>query len=163
MMWGRWKTRTLLLLTLAPALGCGSSYRLGEVEGTVTLNGKPLPHLRVQFMPDPERGTQGPISSSTTDENGRFRMICMDQHPGAVVGWNRIVVNDMGVRLFRTPRHGSPGDDGKETVPKGKPAASRVPDRFTTSKPTNPLSVDVRPEKQELEIDLTKGTIHGPS
>src|SRR5579871_3906060 len=159
MLQGRWRVPMLFALAFAPALGCGPAYRLGEVEGVVTLNGKPLPHLRVQFMPDPEKGTQGPFSTSTTDDNGRYRLICADSRPGAVVGWNRVVVTDMTVRLFRTPRHGSPQDDGKDAAPKGKIVQSRVADRYTTSQPSNPLNVEVRPEKQELEIDLTKGTV----
>jgi hypothetical protein len=125
-----------------------------EVEGVVNLGGKPQPHLRVQFMPDPEKGTQGPISSGATDENGRFKLVCADKRPGAVVGWHRVVITDMGARLFKTPRHGQKdGDD--EKVQKQKAQPPRVADRYTTAAQT-PLSFEIKGEKKDMEIDLTR-------
>jgi hypothetical protein len=151
--------RTVLLLAaLAMATGCSSRPAVGEVEGVVKIGGKPQPRLRIQFMPDPLKGTSGPISTGTTDENGRFKLTCADGRAGAIVGTHRIVITDMSVRLPRESAHGS-GSDGKESLPKQPPQQSRVPDQYTTSAKT-PLSVEVKPEKQELEIDLTRGTVN---
>jgi hypothetical protein len=131
-------------------MGCGSGYRVGEVEGVVKAGGKPVPHLRVQFMPDPEKGTKGPISTGTTDEEGCFSLVCADKRPGAVVGWHRVVITDLGVRTFKTVKD----DDGK-AGPKGKPQAAHVPDKYTSVAQT-PLNVEVKPEKQEMTFDLSR-------
>jgi hypothetical protein len=142
------------MLALGTAAGCKSQPPVVEVEGVVQLAGKPLPQVRVQFMPDPEKGTVGPISVGTTDEQGRFKLVCADQRPGAVVGWHRVVITDMRTRLPRTARHGRRDDDEKQPNPKPTSLSSRVPDRYTTSGHT-PLSVEVKPPKQEVTLDLS--------
>jgi hypothetical protein len=138
------------LAVLWLAGGCGSGYRVAEVEGVVKSAGKPVPHLRIQFMPDPEKGTNGPTSSGTTDEEGRFTLVCADKRAGAVVGWHRVVITDLGVRTFKTVKD----DDGKAAA-KGKPQANRVPDKYTSVAQT-PLHVEVKSEKQEMAFDLTR-------
>jgi hypothetical protein len=128
---------------------------VADVEGVVKLGGKPLPHVRVQFMPDPEKGTAGPISVGTTDEQGHFKLTCADLRPGAVVGWHRVVITDMQVRLPRTARHGRRDDDEKPPpIPKQSTSRPRVPDPYTTSGHT-PLSVEVKPPKQEVTLNLS--------
>ena len=58
----RRRTRQTLLLVSLLALGtppgCSSRPAVVEVEGVVKLAGKPLPHVRVQFMPDPQKGSR---------------------------------------------------------------------------------------------------------
>jgi hypothetical protein len=124
------------------------------VDGVVLLAGKPLPRVRIEFMPDPEKGTVGPISVGTTDDEGHFKLVCADQRPGAVVGWHRVVITDMQVRLPRTARHGRRDDDERPANPQPLSLKSRVPDRYTTSGHT-PLSVEVKPPKQEVKLDLS--------
>jgi len=123
------------------------------VAGVVKLDGKPLPQVRIQFMPDPQKGTAGPISTGTTDEQGRFELVCADERPGAVVGWHRVVITDMRVRLHRPPRSGRRDDE--ETEGTQRPRRSRVPEKYTTSAHT-PLSVEVKAEKQEMPFDLSR-------
>ncbi len=150
-----WKARRLfVLLGLIVAAGCSSQLQVAEVEGIVKLGDKPLPHVRVQFMPDPEKGTVGPISSGATDDEGRFTLVCADKRPGAIVGWHRVVITDMGQRLFKTPRHGQKdGDD--EKIEKQKYQPNRVPDKFTSVAQTT-LIVEVKPEKQEMTLNLAR-------
>jgi hypothetical protein len=138
------------LVALWLASGCGPGYRVAEVDGVVKSGGKPVPHLRVQFMPDPEKGTKGPTSTGTTDEEGRFTLVCADKRAGAVVGWHRVVITDLGVRTFKTVKD----DDGKAAA-KGRPQASHVPDKYTSVAQT-PLHVEVKSEKQEVTFDLTR-------
>jgi hypothetical protein len=136
---------------LCTICGCSSRLPVGEVEGVVKLGDKPLPNVRVQFMPDPEKGTKGPISAATTDEQGRFKLVCADERAGAVVGHHRVVVTDLSARLYKTPAH---GDDDK-TAPKQKTQQPRVPDKYTTVTQT-PLLVEVKAGKQEVTLDLTR-------
>jgi hypothetical protein len=153
----------IMLFLLLPALflssGCGTSAApVAEVSGVVTKNGQPLADISVQFEPDPEKGTFGPISAGTTDESGHYEATCIDERPGAVVGWNRVVLKDMMPRPRRAIRVGRDEEDTPEAqkVSKGaRTAPSRVPDKYTSSAHT-PLIVEVKPEKQEMNFDLSR-------
>ncbi|MBA4065015.1 MAG: hypothetical protein C0501_15140 [Isosphaera sp.] len=79
---------------LALLTGCGGPGT-AEVEGTVRMGGRPLEGVRVEFLPDPEKGTSGPRSTGVTDADGRFRLVCENQQPGAVVGTHRVLVTDL--------------------------------------------------------------------
>ena len=82
------------LLGWALASGCGHRPDLppmAKVSGTVTLDGKPLPHGMVQFVPDGSRGTEGPTGVGRIDEKGRFT-ITTSGVKGAVVGHHKIRV-----------------------------------------------------------------------
>jgi hypothetical protein len=140
--------------------GCGGGpVPVAEVEGIVKMGGKPLSNVRVQFMPDPNKGTAGPISAAATDEQGHFKLTCADQRSGAVVGFHRVVITDMNVNLLRTPRHGRRDDDEKPVIVKKKdqPAPRKIAEKYTSV--SSPLEVEVKRDKQEVEIDLTKGTV----
>src|SRR5437870_1993294 len=84
--------------------GCARELPVAEVEGVVKSAGKPLSHIRVQFLPEATKGTLGPISAAATDEQGRFKLLCADKRSGAIVGWHKIVISDMNVGL--SPRDG---------------------------------------------------------
>ena len=74
-------------------LGCnGRSYEFAEVEGTVTLNGKPLAGAVVRFYPLSQEKDQLPYASGLTDASGVYRLTHAGKEPGALVGPNRVVV-----------------------------------------------------------------------
>jgi hypothetical protein len=134
--------------------GCNSRPAVAEVEGVVKVGEKTLSRVRIQFMPDPVKGTTGPISTGTTDERGHFKLTCADQRSGAVIGWHRVVITDMTVQLPRQAREGR-RDDEKSAIRVTQPHASRVPDKYTTSGHT-PLSVEVKPDNPEMVFQLTR-------
>lgn len=83
-----------LFITLASA-SCGDSTdapELATVRGQVTLDGEPLSHGTVYFMPDDSRGTQGPMSIGEIGENGQYELTSAGDRKGAVVGSHRIRV-----------------------------------------------------------------------
>jgi hypothetical protein len=84
----------LLFLLSLGAIGCGSQTQVAEVSGVVLLDGKPMRDALVEFCPDPEKGTHGPVSAATTDEEGRFYLVSHDQRDGAVVGSHRVLIQD---------------------------------------------------------------------
>src|SRR4051794_4970198 len=88
----------VFLYAAALAAGC-SGPKLVPVSGQVTLNGRPLKNVRVEFHPDPDQGASGPSSSGVTDDDGRFTLICPARAnaPGAVVGHHRVVLSDLDV------------------------------------------------------------------
>jgi hypothetical protein len=95
--WGRYRTATIIV----------------PVSGTVTIDGQPLPHAYVKFMPVPRPGQNpldgNPGSDAFTDLDGNFTLhqIANDR-PGVIVGEHRILL-----------RSGEPGPDGfvNERVP----------------------------------------------
>jgi hypothetical protein len=142
------KVPTLVaLVVLGTATGCSSRIAVAEVDGALKIGAKPLSRVRVMFMPDPEKGTLGPISSAVTDDQGHFQLVCADQRLGAVVGWHRVVITDLNVRLFKAGGGGQDDDDTKGLL-KQKVQPSRVLDKYTTAAQT-PLIVEVKADKQE--------------
>jgi hypothetical protein len=95
------------LAALALVAGCGGAppqAKLAEVEGIVTLDTKPLSGVIVFFTPDLARDTDiaskeslkkpRPTSSAVTDADGRFKLLCSDGRPGAMVGWHNVTFTD---------------------------------------------------------------------
>jgi hypothetical protein len=81
--------------------GCGGpNHEFTEVQGTVTLGGKPLPGVKVAFYPDSE-DAEMPYASGLTNENGIYTLARPDGKPGALVGRNVVVV-------MRPPRDRNP-------------------------------------------------------
>src|SRR5947209_11087367 len=87
------------------AAGCGRGPELAEVEGTVTLAGKTLEKVQVEFVPD----AGGPTSVGTTDAAGRYSLVTTAGASGAVVGAHTVVLRDVSVYpekiLGRTDGH----------------------------------------------------------
>jgi hypothetical protein len=135
---------TLAALALVAAAGCGGpKYTFGEVEGTVKIDGKPAAKVLVQFMPDPGRSTSGPTAEAETDEQGRYKLRCempsMNiRADGAVVGWHRVVLTDVG-RI--------PAEQGKTGPP------PRVAPRYSLA--TTELSYEVKPGKQTIDLEAS--------
>jgi hypothetical protein len=126
-------------LALAVA-GCGRGPALAPVSGTVTMNGKPLARVRVEFWP--EEGS--PRSTGSTDEAGRFTLTTDGTaKPGAVVGRHKVVLYDLlvyqavGIR----PRE----DTNIREIP------ARFPFRYNDAHQT-PLSATVGPQPNEIEL-----------
>ena len=145
---GPWRTLTLLALCGAYcAAGCSSGPRLAEVKGTVRLNGKPLPKVMVEFVPDAPTGAR---STGTTDEHGQYTLVCDDQQPGAIVGPHRVLLHDLAV--FGDKVHGRKWE---QVGTKGGPPEikSRIPPRYESASST-PLKKEVKPEPQTIDLDV---------
>jgi hypothetical protein len=86
-------TRCLLITAVALA-GCAKAPpEIVPVEGVVLLNGQPLPHAEVQFVPmSPGLGAEY-VATATTDESGRFTLTCRGRQ-GACACENRVTVSD---------------------------------------------------------------------
>lgn len=77
-----------LLAALVSSLGCGGSGdrpELGEVSGTVTLDGAPLAGVIIVFKPDVGRAAVG-----ETDEKGYYELEYLDGVPGCKIGPNTV-------------------------------------------------------------------------
>src|SRR5262245_22615782 len=106
---------------------CSSRPPFAEVSGVVLLDGKPMPDAIVQFLPDPDKNTEGPTSSGKTDEEGRFHLMSEDKYgrDGAVVGFHRVVVWD--ARTVAPPRNR--WSEGKRPICPLRGSRSATPER----------------------------------
>src|SRR5262249_41369202 len=112
--------------------GCGGpTFEFAEVEGKVTLGGKPLAGVEVTFYPDDTGASQLPYATGKTDGSGNYTLTLKDGKPGALVGKNRVVVN------WPLPERGNNRD--KPPPPPG-PA---IPLAYTVAADT-PLIVEVK-------------------
>ncbi|MCI0456797.1 MAG: carboxypeptidase-like regulatory domain-containing protein [Gemmataceae bacterium] len=138
-----WRRARLLVVGLAllVGVGCSKEIPVGEVEGTVRLGGAALANVAIEFLPDPEKNTNGPRSTAVTDAQGRYRLRCDDQRNGAVVGWHRIVLADT---QEERPAQGQ--------APKSAP---RIPIQYTTAAQT-PLRKEVKVGTQTIDLDVTR-------
>lgn len=80
----RWRWAPVAVLV--GLCGCGGSGvkvpSLGQVEGTVTLDGEPLPDATVLFQP--AVGKDGP-SQGITNSEGKYKLTYVPGHPGASI------------------------------------------------------------------------------
>ncbi|MCA9237576.1 MAG: hypothetical protein KDA44_19015 [Planctomycetales bacterium] len=87
----RWLAQTGVagLALLLNAVGCGDGRPTRvAVSGTVTIDGKPLTHGNIKFVPTGARPSAGKI-----DENGHFTLTCYDGDDGVVLGKHRVAVS----------------------------------------------------------------------
>jgi hypothetical protein len=71
--------------------GCSSGPTMGDVQGTVTQNGKPLNRIQVEFWPEGD----GPRSVAVTDDQGRYTLTTDDgKRKGAVIGSHRVLLRE---------------------------------------------------------------------
>jgi hypothetical protein len=82
-------TNLLLLLWIATGCSDGRPSRV-PVTGKVLIDGRPLTHGYVRFIPEGARP-----SSGTLDSEGRFTLSCYEGADGAVVGKHRVEVSGM--------------------------------------------------------------------
>ncbi|EAQ82503.1 carboxypeptidase-like regulatory domain-containing protein [Blastopirellula marina] len=105
--------RLLALLILVTIVGCGQ-YRasdlpdLGEVTGTVTLDGKPLPEATVSF----QSTEVGRMASGKTDSEGRYQLYLLNDISGAPLGQN-----DVYITTARPADDSKPGSGRPEKLP----------------------------------------------
>lgn len=86
--WGPLAACLTMALGLIALAGCSDNAPpIGKVTGKVTANGKPVPGLTVNFMPENGRPSWG-----TTDDRGNYKLHWDIDHDGAEVGNHRVSV-----------------------------------------------------------------------
>ena len=150
------RTPTAFAAFLGCALlaGCSDKPQLAEVKGRVTMNGKPLGNVRVDFHPDPDKGTRGQGSSGTTDADGNFTLTFGEGKPGAIVGSHRVILTDLDVfgNVF-VGRGDYRTEDPKG--PKETPKKARFPD-VNSDLAKTPHRFEVKPGMEHVVIDAKK-------
>ncbi len=122
------------VVLLATAVGCGNKLDVAKVEGVITLDGKPLELIHVEFWPE-----SGPRSFGKTDAEGKFVLQTDDRtQEGAVPGKHRVALRDTW------PTKDDYINDGGEWVDMSKGKKSRIHSKYYDP-PQTPLTVDVKP------------------
>ena len=133
--------------------GCSKKFPpVVPTEGTVTLDGKPLPNATVTFIP--LLNDYGAESSSigTTDEQGRFTLTCQfNNQPGAAVGEHVVVITDppLPANLRRVQ------DPSEADAYRAKLGNRPIPPEYTTFAKSK-LRVEVKQGQDALTIALTR-------
>ncbi len=137
---------SVLLLSLPGCGGSGDQPELGQVSGTVTLDGKPLSGVAVVFQPDNGRPARG-----MTNAEGKYELTYIRDTRGTKVGRNR-------VEIAPSEEGGEDEDAGELEDPDSpqakKPVNARrpaVPARYNTK---SELEADVKPGKNTFDFDL---------
>ncbi len=87
--------KSVFVVMLTCVMGCQKG-RVAQVEGTVTLNGKPLPGVKVFFYPESDGKEPLPFATGVTNEVGLYTLTLGGAQygkPGASPGQNRVVIN----------------------------------------------------------------------
>jgi hypothetical protein len=143
------------MLTALAISGCAKTPPpVTEAEGIIYLNGEPLPHAQIQFVPDLKHFGVDYNSSGVSDDQGKFRLVCAKKaQPGAVVATHWVLVTD------------SPAPDdlrGMDAVTQAKLAeweaslVNRPIPRSYASVGTTPLKVEVTKGQKTYELKLTR-------
>ena len=115
------------------AIGCGSSGpELARVQGTVKLDGAPLPEAMITFVP-----AEGRPSFGVTDSDGNFDLLYTTDRRGALPGEHVVRVS--------TQRAGDP-----ESGTKGQP--ERVPAKFNKK---SEIKKTVEPGSNTIDIEVS--------
>ncbi len=129
----------LLALGLSGCGGLGDRPELGQVSGTVTLDGQPLAGVVVVFSPD-----QGRPSRGKTNQDGQFELSYLHKTPGAKVGRHRVEI---------APNEEGEEEDAEETLNGGEETTDAQ-----TPRKNRPVKIPARYNtKTELEADVQPG------
>ncbi len=135
--------RYLVLLAVVMLAGCGSGQPLGQVTGTVTLDGQPLGNVLVIFAPSRGSESQSSRSVGISDAAGKFELKTEDGSLGALVGAHRVVVEDLAVA-------DAPRDDEGSILAM---PPNRVPERYRSALTTT-ATADVKSGSQQVAVEL---------
>lgn len=135
---------TAFVLVLAASTGCSDGPKIVKVSGTLTRNGKPVPHLTVNFIP-----ANGRPSWGLSDDDGRFTLEYDDTIKGALVGPHTVWV---------VWRPSSPAEEmASQGLTKGKVTRpddyKAIAEKYGNEK-TTPLKIEIVKSVDDLEIKL---------
>jgi len=116
---------------LVLAVGCGESFKLAQVSGTVTVDGVPAANLQVMFEPQDK---SQPSSIGFTKGDGTYQLRCSSGVDGAVVGAHTVRVTTVET------------DD-----PEGAPLT--IPAKYNTS---SQLTEEVKAGTNTIDLKLSR-------
>lgn len=129
----KWVAALLAFVLIVSAIGCAHNENLGEVTGTVTLDGEPLADAFVEFIPASDEGAP---SYGRTDANGKYELKFSRSESGAWLGPNTVRITTEDVEDV----------DGEERF-----IPEKVPTQYNVN---STLTADVEPGLNTFDFDL---------
>jgi Carboxypeptidase regulatory-like domain len=111
------------------AAGCGAGG-LSTVQGTVTLDGQPLPNATVTFLPASGKGQQ---ARGVTDASGNFRLETFKPGDGAVPGEYKVIIQyteGLSPEATTAPKEGQSMKDMWEKSQKALKEQQKKPPKY---------------------------------
>lgn len=143
-----------LMISLSAIVGCGPSIpELVPASGRLTINGDPVPHAKVSFIPMADGLDGNHTSSGLTDEDGNFSLEIPTGESGAYACLNKITVRDgpaPAAARSQDPGSAQIWDDFKKSL-KNRP----IPDDYRSLSGT-PLEFTVSGDQAEYNIEITR-------
>jgi hypothetical protein len=112
------------------------------VDGVLLIHGQPGKRIRIEFIPNIDKGTKGAPSMAETDSDGHFTLKLKERDSsaprnGAVVGWHRVVLSDLQLAESAT----------------GRGVPIRLPKEYSLPGST-PISQEVKEGRHTIEIKI---------
>jgi hypothetical protein len=136
------------------AAGCSKAPPpVVEAKGVVLLNGQPLPHVKVEFVPQLKDFGADQNSSAVTDDQGRFTLAYkFGTQPGAVTGLHHVLVTEYTPPEFhRVDQQAQQGLAEYLSKQKNRP----IPEIYGNIART-PLKIEVTADKKEYSLELVR-------
>ena len=129
----------LAVAVLVSAVGCfgPAGPKVGQVEGMVLDNGKPVSNAKVTFYPADGRPSYG-----STDSDGHYVLKYSDSIPGAVVGSHDVQISTMSMSAPQPLGGMAPNQVSKTAMP-------AIPKQYSW-----PTTVEVTDGMNDLSFDL---------
>jgi len=154
--------KIVFALLIVVASGCGDSGpRLVPVSGKVTLDGVPLAHKTIQFIP--EAGTPGSGAGATSNAEGAYELIAtrggaLVDYKGACPGSYKVVVVEPMFPVIEdqkpAPENGEPAPAVGLPAPSRKKAKGQVIPSVYGARETTPLTIIVPEKGGAMAIEL---------
>jgi hypothetical protein len=129
----------LFIAALVALAGCRQDERLGQVHGTITLDGQPLTTGTVRFTPEAGRAASGKIGS-----DGSYMLGTFGERDGALLGRHKVAII-----AYEAGGDGRPAYEVRKAT--SKPL---VPQRYMAPG-TSGLSFEVKPGSNQADFELT--------
>ena len=140
----------LAVLMALLATGCGGT-KLGQVTGTVTVSGTPVPTGTIMFVP-----TNGKAAVGSIEPDGRYTLTTFAPGDGALIGVHKVTIRATkvgpGTMVPASFEEELKGAKGKILVPGG--VEWIVPERYSQLTTTD-LTATVNPGAQTIDFHLT--------
>ena len=131
--------RNLLIagMSACVGVGCGGSSgpALGTVTGTVTMDGEPVPGVKIVFVPE----SKGSPSYGATDVYGRYRLLFNQNRAGAQLGSHHVILENV---------EPTTDDNGQ---PIGSTPIIKIPEKYAQP---GVLSADVSKGRNKFDFTL---------
>jgi hypothetical protein len=128
--------------------GCSRSVPLGQVDGTVRLDGQPIGQVMVLFVPEKKNLPQ---SFGVTDDQGHFQLKCNNGRAGAAVGEHRVTLVDAATAAAAKGRYEDPPDPSEihaSRIPAVYNRATQTPLRETVAAGSQTIAIDIPSDKK---------------